>query len=107
MSTAIGYALLGIGAGAIYALLGQGIVLIYRGSGVLNLAQGAFAMIGAYLYLELHAPGKLRLRDILDPERLARPAVIRGRGCGHRSAGPGHRPAAAAAGCARRHRSPG
>ena len=57
MSTAIGYALLGIGAGAIYALLGQGIVLIYRGSGVLNLAQGAFAMIGAYLYLELHAPG--------------------------------------------------
>ena len=57
MSTAVGYALLGIGAGAIYALLGQGIVLIYRGSGVLNLAQGAFAMIGAYLYLELHAPG--------------------------------------------------
>ncbi len=50
-------ALLGIGAGAIYALLGQGIVLIYRGSGVLNLAQGAYAMVAAYVYLQLHTPG--------------------------------------------------
>ena len=107
MSTAIGYALLGIGAGAIYALLGQGIVLIYRGSGVLNLAQGAFAMIGAYLYLELHAPGSFGLRDILNPERLARPAVIRGRGRGDRSAGPVHRPAAPAADAPASPRSPG
>ena len=57
MSTVIQYALLGIGAGAIYALLGQGIVLIYRGSGVLNLAQGAYAMVAAYVYLQLHVPG--------------------------------------------------
>ncbi|MFZ0043677.1 MAG: branched-chain amino acid ABC transporter permease/ATP-binding protein [Solirubrobacteraceae bacterium] len=57
MSAVIQYGLLGLGAGAIYALLGQGIVLIYRGSGVLNLAQGAYAMIAAYLYLQLHAPG--------------------------------------------------
>ena len=56
MSTVIQYGLLGIGAGAVYALLGQGIVLIYRGSGVLNLAQGAYAMIAAYVYLQLHAP---------------------------------------------------
>jgi ABC-type branched-subunit amino acid transport system ATPase component/ABC-type branched-subunit amino acid transport system permease subunit len=53
------YALLGLGVGAIYALLGQGIVLIYRGSGVLNIAQGGFAMVGAYVYLQLHAPGSL------------------------------------------------
>ena len=48
------FALLGLGAGAIYALLGQGLVLIYRGSGILNLAHGAFAMAGAYLFYELH-----------------------------------------------------
>ena len=59
MTNLIQYALLGIGVGAIYALLGQGIVLIYRGSGVLNIAQGGFAMVGAYLYLQLHTPGSL------------------------------------------------
>jgi branched-subunit amino acid ABC-type transport system permease component len=48
------FALLGLGAGAIYALLGQGLVLIFRGSGLLNLAHGAFAMAGAYLFHELH-----------------------------------------------------
>jgi branched-subunit amino acid ABC-type transport system permease component len=48
------FALLGLGAGAIYALLGQGLVLIYRGSGILNLAHGAFAMAGAYVFYELH-----------------------------------------------------
>jgi ABC-type branched-subunit amino acid transport system ATPase component/ABC-type branched-subunit amino acid transport system permease subunit len=55
----IQYALLGIGVGSIYALLGQGIVLIYRGSGVLNVAQGGFAMVGAYLYLQLHSPASI------------------------------------------------
>jgi sulfate-transporting ATPase len=46
-------ALLGLGAGAMYALLGSGIVLTYRASGVLNFAQGAIAMVGAYLFYEL------------------------------------------------------
>jgi len=56
MTALVQYALLGIGLGAIYALLGQGIVLIYRGSGVLNIAHGGFAMFAAYLYLQLHDP---------------------------------------------------
>jgi sulfate-transporting ATPase len=56
MTDVVQYALLGIGLGAIYALLGQGIVLIYRGSGVLNIAHGGFAMFAAYLYLQLHDP---------------------------------------------------
>jgi ABC-type branched-subunit amino acid transport system ATPase component/branched-subunit amino acid ABC-type transport system permease component len=59
MNNVAQYALLGIGVGAIYALLGQGIVLIYRGSGVLNIAQGAFAMVGAYVFLQLHVPSNL------------------------------------------------
>ncbi len=46
----IRFALLGLGAGAIYALMAQGIVLVYRGSGVVNFAQGAFGMVGAYYF---------------------------------------------------------
>lgn len=54
MTQALQLALLGLGAGAMYALLAQGIVLIFRGSGVLNLAHGASAMVAAYLYNGLH-----------------------------------------------------
>ncbi len=51
----VSFALLGLGTGAIYALVAQGIVLVFRGSGVLNFAQGAFVMVGAYAYYELTA----------------------------------------------------
>jgi branched-chain amino acid transport system permease protein len=44
------YASLGLGAGALVASIALGVVLIYRGSGVINLAVGAIAMIGAYLF---------------------------------------------------------
>ena len=47
------FALLGLGSGAIYALAGQGIVQIYRGSGVLNFAQGALALLSATLFVRL------------------------------------------------------
>jgi ABC-type branched-subunit amino acid transport system ATPase component/ABC-type branched-subunit amino acid transport system permease subunit len=43
------FALLGLGTGGIYALLGLGLVVIYRGSGVINFAQSGFALVGAYL----------------------------------------------------------
>ena len=54
MSQVLQFAILGLGIGAVYALLGNGLVLIYRGSGILNFAQGAYAMVGAYLFYELH-----------------------------------------------------
>ena len=44
------FALLGLGAGAVYALTAQGIVLIYRGSGVLSFAHGAVGMVGAFCF---------------------------------------------------------
>ncbi len=47
------FALLGLATGGVYALLAQGVVLIYRGSGLLNFAQGAFAMVGAFAYYQL------------------------------------------------------
>ena len=54
----IQFAILGLGSGAAYVLLAQGVVLIYRGSGVVNFAHGAVAMVGAYLYNE-----EFRARD--------------------------------------------
>ena len=51
------FAVLGLGAGGVYALTAQGVVLIYRGSGVVNFAQGAIGMIGAYVVYLSHEAG--------------------------------------------------
>ena len=48
MAQALQFAILGLGAGAAYTLLAQGIVLIYRGSGIVNFAHGAIAMFAAF-----------------------------------------------------------
>jgi ABC-type branched-subunit amino acid transport system ATPase component/branched-subunit amino acid ABC-type transport system permease component len=53
MSLAISAAVLGIASGAIYVLLALGIVLIHRGSGTINFAQGAVAMVGTFLFWKL------------------------------------------------------
>ncbi len=47
------FALLGLSIGGPYGLLSGGVIVIYRGSGVLNIAQGAFAFMGATVYYEL------------------------------------------------------
>jgi ABC-type branched-subunit amino acid transport system ATPase component/branched-subunit amino acid ABC-type transport system permease component len=47
------FALLGLGIGALYALASQGLMVIYRGSGVLNFAHGAIGMVGAYVAWEV------------------------------------------------------
>ena len=52
MSSFIQFALLGLGTGAIYALVALGLVLVYRGSGVVNFAHGAIALSGAAFYYE-------------------------------------------------------
>jgi ABC-type branched-subunit amino acid transport system ATPase component/branched-subunit amino acid ABC-type transport system permease component len=53
MDEFLAFGILGLGLGAIYALLGQSIVLVHRGSGVLNFAAGAIGMFGAYVYYKL------------------------------------------------------
>ena len=50
MNSFLQYVILGLGAGAAYTLLAQGVVLIYRGSGIVNFAQGALAMAGGYIW---------------------------------------------------------
>src|SRR5258706_2564962 len=47
------FALLGLGTGALYAICAQGLVLIYRASGVVNFAQSGFVLLGGYSYYEL------------------------------------------------------
>ena len=45
------FAFLGLGSAAIYALAGQGIVAIHQGSGVINFAHGAMALLAAELFV--------------------------------------------------------
>lgn len=49
MSDVFTFALVGIGIGALYVLAAQGLIVIFRGSGVLNLGLGAIGMVGAYV----------------------------------------------------------
>jgi ABC-type branched-subunit amino acid transport system ATPase component/branched-subunit amino acid ABC-type transport system permease component len=53
MQEVIRFAFLGFGVGSLYALASLGLIVIYRGSGVLNFALGAIGMAGAYLWYEL------------------------------------------------------
>jgi len=50
VNTALLFAALGLGGGALIASIALGVVLVYRGAGVINLAIGAIAMIGAYVF---------------------------------------------------------
>jgi sulfate-transporting ATPase len=47
------FAIIGLGTGAIYSLSALGVVLIYRGSGVINFAHGAIGMIGVLVFVKL------------------------------------------------------
>jgi ABC-type branched-subunit amino acid transport system ATPase component/branched-subunit amino acid ABC-type transport system permease component len=53
MTEVVTFAVLGIGAGALYVLLALGIVIVHRASGVVNFAQGAIGMIGTYVFWDL------------------------------------------------------
>lgn len=61
MSDWIVFLLIGTGSGAVYAAIAMGTILTYRGSGVVNFAQGAMATYPALVYLELRDKGELVL----------------------------------------------
>lgn len=54
MNDVMGYALLSLGTGALYALVAAGVVVIQRGAGVLNMAQGALVAWSAYAFHGAH-----------------------------------------------------
>ena len=53
MEEVIRFALLGLGVGALYAFASQGLIVIYRGTGVLNFSLGATAIAGVFAQWEL------------------------------------------------------
>jgi len=53
MVEVIRFALLGLGLGALYAFASQGLIAIYRGTGVLNFSLGATAIAGVFMQWEL------------------------------------------------------
>ena len=55
------FLIVGLGAGAAYAALAMALVTTYRGTGVINIAQGAMAMWAAFVYDELRRQGDLVL----------------------------------------------
>jgi len=59
MSDLIFALLLGFGPGAIFAMLAVGLVVAYRGSGVINFAHGAIAMYTALTFNRLRAEARL------------------------------------------------
>ncbi|MFT3865003.1 MAG: ABC transporter permease [Solirubrobacterales bacterium] len=61
MSSYILFLLLGLGSGAIYAILALGLVLKYRSAGVVDFGHSAVAMFIAYVYFALRTEGKLEL----------------------------------------------
>jgi ABC-type branched-subunit amino acid transport system ATPase component/branched-subunit amino acid ABC-type transport system permease component len=50
----IEFFLIGLSTGALYVLLSLGIVVIYRGSGVVNFAQGAVSMLATFVFWKLN-----------------------------------------------------
>jgi branched-chain amino acid transport system permease protein len=63
--------ILGIGAGAIIAALGIGLVLTYRSSGVINFAVGAVATYSAYVYSSLRTAGTYPIPPLPNPLAIA------------------------------------
>src|SRR5215204_802491 len=57
MNEVIRFALLGLGVGALYAFASQGLIVIYRGTGVLNFSLGATAIAGVFMQWELQQHG--------------------------------------------------
>ena len=71
MSSYILFLILGLGAGATYAILGQGLVLKYRSAGVVDFAHGAVAMFIAYVFVNLRSFGELELPVTLIPHQIS------------------------------------
>ncbi|OLO25782.1 hypothetical protein PZ61_0235695 [Streptomyces sp. MNU77] len=52
MTDFVKFLLIGLGSGGAYALLALGVVVVYRGSGVVNFANGGLALFGAAVFYE-------------------------------------------------------
>ena len=71
------FLLLGLGAGALIAAIALGVVVTYRGSGFINLATGAIAMLAGFAFWALH--GQLGF-TLATPPALVAHLRVRARG---------------------------
>ncbi len=70
MTTWLVYLLIGLGTGAVYAAIAMGTILSFRGSAVVNFAQGAMATFPALVFVELRDKGDLVLPIVILPHRI-------------------------------------
>jgi ABC-type branched-subunit amino acid transport system ATPase component/branched-subunit amino acid ABC-type transport system permease component len=61
---------LGFGVGSVYAAVGMGLVVTYKGTGIINFAAGAMGMWSAYVYDEARRSGNLMFPVVVIPEKL-------------------------------------
>ena len=59
--------LFGLASGAMVSAIALGVVLTFKGSGVVNFASGAIAMYTAYVYMDLRANGDLFIPPLPNP----------------------------------------
>ena len=64
------FALIGLGAGSVYAALGAGVVVGFRGTGIINFSAGALAVWSAYVFDELQKTGDLILPIVVVPHSI-------------------------------------
>ncbi|WP_419909447.1 ABC transporter permease subunit [Candidatus Poriferisodalis sp.] len=65
------FAIVGLGFGCIYAAISMGVVITYRGTGIINFATGAMAMWGAYVFDELNRTGDLVFPVAIIPHKVS------------------------------------
>ncbi|MFI5693814.1 ABC transporter permease [Kribbella sp. NPDC051586] len=61
MSSFLLFLIVGLGTGAAYVALAQGVVVVYKATGVISVAQGGIAAWGAFTFAELRKSGDLVL----------------------------------------------
>jgi branched-chain amino acid transport system permease protein len=61
MGVYLQFAVLGLAAGAVYVALADGLIAVYRATGVLNFAQGAMCAWGGFVYASLVESGQFVL----------------------------------------------
>jgi ABC-type branched-subunit amino acid transport system ATPase component/branched-subunit amino acid ABC-type transport system permease component len=54
MSNMLPFIIIGVTSGSVYGLAGVGLILTYKTSGIFNIAYGAVAAVGAFLFYALH-----------------------------------------------------
>ncbi|MEV5003963.1 ABC transporter permease [Nocardioides sp. LML1-1-1.1] len=59
MSIYLTFAILGLGLGVVYVGLANGLILVFRATGIINFAMGATAMWGGYVYALARNEGRL------------------------------------------------